>query len=1213
MGDNYAVGRGPRISGPCPCSPTLTPKAPSGVGAGSLPGRGEAGSPAFSAEPGSIHTILDELFPAGARWQDAESALTQGAAEVRLRGLTPASGAYVLSRLFAAWKRPFLIITPEAAAQETLLKDLAFFLDEAGDGADPRHQWPRLLGFPAHELLPFQELTFDAQACAARVGAAWQALTSREPIVVAAPALALKERLLPPEALKEAFAYVVAGADLSREHFLRQLLEGGYERRPVVEERGEFSVRGGIIDLFPPLYRQPLRLEFFGDEVESIRFFDPATQRSGGASLDELVVLPAGEVVLTPEVRRRALEGRSRRRDPRFWHHVQEGLHFPGIERHLSEFYPTPATLWDYLPRETVVVLWDPVNLAREEDNLLAAADPELAGWLDLTPVAQRAAAYCRARVEFLSFGAPDEAPALDFRTARLDGLAQELARAGADDGRLLPALARRLEAWRRQGAHTLLVSLNRHRAQRLAQLLTQEGLEAEVVARPRFHNGGQVQIAVGEISAGFRLDAEGLLVLTEDEALGFRPERRRRKDTAPPQFLTSLADLKEGDHIVHLDHGIGIYRGLVKLTVGPEVNDFLELEYQGGDRLFLPVDRLNLVQKYLGVEGVAPKVDRLGGKSWDKAKKRVRKAVEKIARELVELYAARRVLPGHGFSPPDQVFREFEATFPFEETPDQQQAINEVLADMQEDKPMDRLVCGDVGYGKTEVAVRAAFKAAMDGKQVAVLVPTTVLAEQHFETFRQRLAKFPLEVRVLSRFKPPAEQKRILADLAKGAVDIIIGTHRLLSRDVAFKDLGLLIIDEEQRFGVKQKERLKEWRKTVDVLTLTATPIPRTLQLSLAGLRELSLINTPPENRRAIRTYLCRPEREVIQAAIRRELARHGQVFFVHNRVQTLGRWVRYVQELVPEARVAVAHGQMPERQLEQVMVKFWRGEVDVLVCTAIIEAGLDIPAANTIIVNRAHTLGLAQLYQLRGRVGRSQAQAYAYLLVPDEAGLTPEAQKRLKALMEFTELGSGYKIALHDLQIRGGGNILGQAQSGHLAEVGYELYLQLLEQAIREFKGEAPEDLTPDPELRVPVAAYLPEDYVPDEQQRLALYRRLSGRLTPELVDELEGELLDRFGPLPPEGRDLLEAVRLKCSLRKLGIKRLEVQNGFAVIQFAAPERLRLERLLDYLRQRPERARLTPDQNLRLRLAGDGSPWPRLQNCLKEVEIFVKGEEER
>ncbi len=1150
---------------------------------------------------------MEEITTLGARWQEAAKALVKGARQVCLAGLSPAAGAYMVSRLFRTLARPLLLITPESASQETFLKDLAFFLGR--EAAAGPHTWSRLLSFPAHELLPFRTLGFDAEVSAARVGGAYAALTYQEPVFLVAPALALRQKLPPARRLKDAFAYVVAGEELDRRAFLNQLQVGGYERRPIVEERGEFSVRGGIIDLFPPLYAQPVRVEFFGDEVESLRFFDPASQRSRG-SLEELVVLPVNEVILDQAARDQALEGKSKRRDPKFWHCVHEGQHFPGIERHLAEFYPEPQTLWDYLPPDTVVVEWEPLNVAQELDKLTEQAQSEPAGWLDQEPWQARRLAFATVRCESLAWGEPDRTTSFYFQVGKNDGLARELSQAAGEDGRLIPALAERLAEWRRQGLHTLLVSLNPHRASRLAQLLAAEGLEVEMMPQPVWENGGQVHLAVGEISGGFRLLAEGLVVVTEDEALGLRPERRRRKEAPPLQDLTSLADLTEGDYIVHLDHGIGIYQGLVKLTVGDKVNDFLELEYQGGDRLFLPVDRLNLVQKYLGVEGVAPKMERLGGKSWERTKKRVKRAVEKIARELVELYAARRVLPGHAFTQPDPAFREFEATFAYEETPDQLHALQEVLADMVAEKPMDRLICGDVGYGKTEVALRAAFKAAMDGMQVAMLVPTTVLAEQHYDTFTQRLAPYPLEVRVLSRFKSPAEQKRILAELVQGKVDIIIGTHRLLQKDVKFRDLGLVIIDEEQRFGVKQKEKLKEWRKTVDVLTLTATPIPRTLQLSLTGIRELSLINTPPENRRSIRTYLCRPEKPVIQAAIRRELARRGQVFFMHNRVQTLPRWMRFVQELVPEAKVAMAHGQMPERQLEQVMVRFWRGDIDVLMCTAIIEAGLDIPAANTIIINRAHTLGLAQLYQLRGRVGRSQAQAYAYLLVPDEAALSTEAQKRLKALMEFTELGSGFKIAFHDLQIRGAGNLLGQVQSGHLADVGYELYLQLLEQAIREFKGEAPEDLTPEPEIRLPVAAYLPEDYVPDIQQRLALYRRLSGRLTPEMVDELEEELLDRFGPLPQEGRDLLQVVRLKHSLRRLGIKRLDMQDSFAVLQFADPERLNLKRLMELIHERPKSIRLSPDQSLRLRLTESGSPWTRLTNCLKEVETFVKGD---
>jgi transcription-repair coupling factor (superfamily II helicase) len=1187
-------------------------------------------------------------FAPGPGCSEVARALTLEIRRISLKGLTPAAAAYLLARLFHHLRRPFLLVTPEAQSQQTFLKDLGFFLEDPGSGR-PNGWPPRLLDFPAREILPFQVLDFDAEVSCARMGAAYLALTLREPFLAVAPAAALRQKLPPAGRLKKAMAYVLPGEELDRGEFLKTLLTWGYERRPLVEAPGEFSVRGGIIDLFPPLLPQPVRLEFWGDEVESVRLFDPATQRSRG-TLEDLVVLPASEVILDETAREQALARRRRRQDPRFWHHLQEGRHFPGIERHLPEFYPETHTFWDFLPATTVVVEWDPLNLAQAVRQLEEAVAGEPRGWLDEAPWEERRSPFTLLSCPLLPLTGPEEEVEFTFQVEKNEDLARELAQAGGETGRLVPALAARLAEWRQAGAPTLLVCRSRHRAERLSRLLTEEGLEVERkddwrggpgdrrspalpastppnplygVEREGLGEGGAVafwpplprtapglvEVVVGEISGGFRFWSEGLIVLTEDEALGFRPEGRRHREAPPPTNLTSLADLKEGDFVVQLDHGIGLYRGLVKLTVGAEVNDFLELEYQGGDRLYLPVDRLHLVQKYLGVEGVSPRLERLGGKSWERTKKRVKKAVEKIARELVELYALRRVLPGHHFTPPDPVFREFEATFEYEETPDQLQAIQEVIADMTSDKPMDRLVCGDVGYGKTEVALRAAFKAAMDGKQVALLVPTTVLAEQHYETFQHRLGHYPLEVRVLSRFKGAAEQKRLLSGLAQGKVDIVIGTHRLFSRDVAFRDLGLVIVDEEQRFGVRQKEKLKEWRRTVDVLTLTATPIPRTLQLSLTNLRDLSLINTPPENRRAIRTYLCRPDKAVMEAAIRRELARGGQVFFVHNRVENLASWTRLVQSLVPEAKVAMAHGQMPERELERVMVRFWRGGVDVLVCTAIIEAGLDIPAANTIIINRAHTLGLAQLYQLRGRVGRSQMQAYAYLLVPEEAALSREAQKRLKALMEFTELGSGFKIALHDLQIRGAGNLLGQAQSGHLAEVGYELYLQLLEEAIREFKGEAPEDLAPDPEIRVPVAAYFPEDYVPDIQQRLALYRRLSGRLPPEAVDELEAELLDRFGPLPPEGYNLLEVVRAKHRLRQLGVRRLVFMDSFAMLEFAAPELLDLKRLLEALQRRPESLRLTPDQRLRLRLPGEGSPLELLRNCLKEVETFVKG----
>ena len=727
------------------------------------------------------------------------------------------------------------------------------------------------------------------------------------------------------------------------------------------------------------------------------------------------------------------------------------------------------------------------------------------------------------------------------------DGLAQELTEAGAEAGRLVPALAQRLAEWHEYGYHVVLASMNRHRAERLARLLETRAWTWKSIPTPTWEPGRRVDITAGELPGASGCSRQA-----------HRPHRRRGpgvparrpapQGNRPPQDLTSLADLQEGDFVVHLDHGIGIYRGLVKLTVGTEVNDFLELEYQSGDRLYLPVDRLNLVQKYLGVEGAGPRVDRLGGKTLGKGQERVKKAVEKIARELVELYALRRVLPGHHFSPPDPAYREFEATFEYEETPDQLQAIHDVLADMASEKPMDRLICGDVGYGKTEVAVRAAFKAAMDGKQVAMLVPTTVLAEQHYDTFSRRLAHYPVEVRVLSRFKSPAEQKHILAELAQGKVDIIIGTHRLLSKDVAFRDLGLVIVDEEQRFGVKQKERLKEWRRTVDVLTLTATPIPRTLQLSLTGLRELSLINTPPEDRRAIRTYLCRPEKAVIQAAIRRELARGGQVFFVHNRVRNLATWARYVQEMVPEARVAMAHGQMPNGSWKRSWCASGAGKWMCWCAPPSSKPASTSPRPTPSSSTGPTPWGWPSSTSSGAGWAAARPRPMPICWCPDEAALSSEAQKRLKALMEFTELGS----RLQDRHARpadpgrrqppgpgpvrpgGGGGLRALSATAGGGHPGVQ--------------RASPEDLAPEPEIRLPLAAYLPEDYVPDVKQRLALYRRLSGRLTPEMVRELEEEFLDRFGPLPQEGRNLLEVVRPKHRLRQLGIKRLEVQDSFA-----------------------------------------------------------------
>ena len=1129
---------------------------------------------------------------------------------MELYGLTPSAAAWSLARLWAARRRPILLVTPTASLQTSFFRDLSFFLAAVDqDGQDGRPQ--NLFTFPGYENLPFVELTPDLQTASARLAAAY-ALASRSgsPIIIAT-ALALAQPLPPRERLAAVTEYLVVGMELDRDKFLAHLQAGGYARRPLVEERGDYSVRGGVIDFFPPFSPDPIRLEFWGDTVESIRTFNPTSQRSA-KHLEDIVVLPVSEVFLDAESQRLASHRLRTVKNARVLEFLQRREHFAGIERYLPYFYEKIETLADYLPDAALLVNWDPLNIRQELDAALQQDETVGRGGenplVDWRPaVGQRQTLNCQVTPFTAGDSSPEHVFAFDIK-GNVD-VAATLAAAGSEPGRLLRPLAARLQEWLASGFQVVLVCRSRSQAERLRLLLADRQVPGELTEALRWGRPGTLLLTWDGLSAGFQWLAEALIVLTEEEVLGAAQEAPKRKTHPPLQFFTSLNDLQVGDAIVHVDHGIGLYRGLVKLTHGQEINDYLALEYLGGDKLYLPVDRLNLVQKYLGTNDGIPPLDRLGGKNWEKTKKRVRKAVEKIARELVELYATRQVVPGYQYSPPDPVLREFEATFEFEETPDQLNAIQEVYDDMSRDRPMDRLICGDVGYGKTEVALRAAFRAAMDGRQVGFLVPTTVLAEQHYVLFQKRLQPYPLRVQVLSRFKSPKEQKQILADLAAGKIDIIIGTHRLLQKDVHFKDLGLLIIDEEQRFGVSHKEKLKHLRQNIDVLTLTATPIPRTLQMSMTGLREMSIINTPPADRLAIRTYLCRPDERIIREAIQRELDRGGQVFFVHNRVQNLASYAAYLQRLVPAARIAMAHGQMPEKELEDVMWRFWRRDVDVLVCTAIIEAGLDIPAANTIIINRAHTLGLAQIYQLRGRVGRGREQAYAYLLVPEEEHLNREAQKRLKALMEFTELGSGFKIALHDLQIRGAGNMLGAAQSGHIAQVGYELYLQLLEEEINRLKGQ-PQDLTPDPEVHLPLAAYLPENYIPDIDQRLMLYRRLSGRLAQEEIDAIAEELLDCYGPLAPEAANLLEVVRVKGVLRHLGIKRLDMKNGLITVKLAEQHHLDQERLVAEVLKRPRRYQLTPDNQLRVHLQDSGPPLPRLKKFLKELHLFVMGE---
>jgi len=774
--------------------------------------------------------------------------------------------------------------------------------------------------------------------------------------------------------------------------------------------------------------------------------------------------------------------------------------------------------------------------------------------------------------------------------------------RSGAPEERAAGGFSRyleRIDDWIRAGSRVFLVCGSEPEKARLARLLNEYDQPfIEPAERIPFRDGVPgLYLLRGALSQGFEFPEQGMIFLHEEDIFGKKVRKPRLAEVPLPERV-NLKDLVPGDHVVHIDFGIGRYLGLKTLEIGGLVGDYLHLQYEGDDKLYLPVDRASRIQKYVSTEESPPGLDRLGSTAWVRTKQKVRESVLAMAEELVSLYAVRTVRKGHAFSTMDAAYREFEATFPFEETPDQGRAIEDVIRDMEHERPMDRLVCGDVGYGKTEVAVRAAYKAVMDGKQVALLVPTTVLAQQHYVNFRKRFEDQPVEVQMLSRFRSPREQRRILEAVTAGRVDIIIGTHRLLQKDVGFRDLGLLILDEEQRFGVRHKETLKKLRAEVDVLTLTATPIPRTLQMSLLGLRDLSTIRTPPQDRHAIETYIVPFDDEIVRRALVFELDRGGQAFFVHNRVSDIELVAGRIRELVPGARIAVGHGQMTEKALERVMMDFVQGKIDVLVCTTIIESGLDIPNVNTLLVHRAERFGLAQLYQLRGRVGRSERQAYAYFIVRDEERLSDDARKRLEALHQFTELGSGFRIARHDLEIRGAGNLLGASQSGQVKAVGYDLYMEFLETAIRKLKGEEVVEEV-DPEIHLDMPAYLPREYIEDSTQRLSFYKRLASAPDHDEVERLRGEIQDRYGPLPSAACILLDLIHVKVRLRRMRIREARLAEGGLMLTFAEDTPVPVERIMQWVAQEPERTRLFPDNRLLVRFAS-----PAAEERIRNIE---------
>jgi transcription-repair coupling factor (superfamily II helicase) len=1043
-------------------------------------------------------------------------------------------------------RRPMLVAVPTGADAERLAFDLRAYTGPA-----------TVESFPAWETLPFERVSPSVETMGRRLRTMWRMRHTGEetdpgPRLIVAPVRALIQRLGP--RVEDAEPTVVSAGDVvDADELVEQLSLAGYRREYQVEHRGELAVRGGIVDVFPSTAEDPVRIDMWGDEVDRLTAFDVNDQRST-ADLDRVEIFACRELLPTAAVQERAslLVGQQPwARDQ--WERFAEGLTFDGMESWLPWLAGEEHLLGDLIASSGQVVLLDPRRM-RDRAAELIDEEVALASTLAQTWGASDKDGFPRLHLPFERLLAHTVAPVLSITSAPEAPSTPRIAATGwdpvvADANRL----AKQLGDLVRDGYSVTVCAEGEGSARRVASILGEEGLTAPVLDLAAPADGAPsdasapladltaagVRIVVQPLEGGFVLPSAKLALLAETDVTGRRRAHRRARPRARPQE-GFFDDLAPGSYVVHHHHGVARYAGMVRRAIGGGERDYLLLEYRGGDKLYVPSDQIDAITPYTG--GETPTLHRLGGSEWQRTKARVRASVREIAEELVALYRTRTTAPGHQFGADSPWQRELEEAFPYSETPDQARAILDVKADMEQPVPMDRLVCGDVGFGKTEVALRAVFKAVEEGRQAAVLVPTTLLAQQHFQTFSDRLAPYPVRVEVLSRFLTTAQARRVVEGLADGSVDLVIGTHRLLSSDVKFKDLGLLVVDEEQRFGVTHKEAIKALSTGIDVLTLTATPIPRTLEMSLTGIRDLSLINTPPAERQPILTYVGELDERAVSEAIRRELLREGQVFFVHNLVYDIEATATRLRRLVPEARIAVAHGQMDEGSLEKVVLDFWEGRYDVLVCTTIIESGIDMPTVNTLVVDRADRLGLGQLHQLRGRVGRAGQRAYAYLFFPPERVLTEEAYERLRTIGEHTELGSGFKIAMRDLEIRGAGNLLGSDQSGHIAAVGYDLYVQMVSEAVSDLKGEV---RRPPAEIKLDLAvdAHLTSDYVAREDLRLEAYRRLAAVTTPAEVEDIRAEWLDRYGPLPRPAEALLAVGRLRAACVRTGVREITV----------------------------------------------------------------------
>lgn len=1132
----------------------------------------------------SLNGLVDVVVEDAALAEAVAAAVSGARPQVDLVG-PPAARPLVIATLAARARRTVLAVTATGREAEDLAAALRSLLPADG-----------VVEYPAWETLPHERLSPRSDTVGRRLAvlrrlshpSADDAAAGPVQVVVAPIRSVLQPQVkglgdLEPVALRSG-----RSADLGT--VVDRLAAAAYTRVELVEKRGEFAVRGGILDVFPPTEEHPLRVEFWGDDIEEIRYFKVADQRSLEVAEHGLWAPPCRELLLTEEVRARAAALAGKHPElGEMLDKIAEGIAVEGMESLAPVLVDDMELLLDVLPAGTMAVVCDPERVRTRAGDLVATSQEFLeASWaasagggeapVDLGAASLRSLADVRDRARELGtpwwsvspFAADEAGLPDDGDTLRLGMRAPELYR--GDTARALADT----KGWLADGWRTVYVTEGHGPAARMVEVLGGEGIAARLDVELATVAPSVVHVATGSIEHGFIDPALRLAVLTETDLSGQRSSTKdmgrmpsRRRKTIDPLTLVS------GDYIVHEQHGVGRYVEMVQRTVQGATREYLVVEYapakrgQPGDRLFVPTEQLEQVTKYVG--GEAPSLHRLGGADWTKTKARAKKAVKEIAADLIRLYSARMAAPGHTFGPDTPWQRELEDAFPYVETPDQLTTIAEVKEDMQKSVPMDRLICGDVGYGKTEIAVRAAFKAVQDGKQAAVLVPTTLLVQQHFGTFSERYAQFPVNVRALSRFQTDSEAKAVLEGLRDGSVDVVIGTHRLFSSETKFKDLGLVIVDEEQRFGVEHKEQLKKLRANVDVLTMSATPIPRTLEMAVTGIREMSTITTPPEERHPVLTFVGPYEEKQIGAAIRRELLREGQVFYIHNRVESIDRAAARLRAIVPEARIATAHGQMGESQLEQVVVDFWEKRFDVLVSTTIVESGIDIPNANTLIVERGDTFGLSQLHQLRGRVGRSRERGYAYFLYPPEKPLTETAHERLATIAQHTEMGAGMYVAMKDLEIRGAGNLLGGEQSGHIAGVGFDLYVRMVGEAVADYRsalesGGEPEETLLEVKIELPVDAHVPHDYAPGERLRLQAYRAIAAANSAEDITAVREELSDRYGKLPEPVENLLLVAGLRMLARKVGVSDITLQGAnvrFGPVDLRESQELRLGRI--------------------------------------------------